>query len=46
MEQLAQNPQFAQFSSLLQDEHGKLTAALGTDANGLPNLSKEGAIQF
>lgn len=47
MEQLAQkNPQLAQFSSLLQDERGKLTAALGTDADGLPQLSREGVIEF
>lgn len=47
MEQLVQqNPQLAQFSSLLQDERGKLTAALGTDVNSLPQLSREGVIDF
>ena len=44
MDQLVhQNPKLA---SLLQDEQGKLMAALGTDENGLPQLSREGVINF
>lgn len=47
MAQLAQsNPHLAQYGTILQEERTKFEAAMGGDGEELPEISREGMIQF
>lgn len=47
MAQLAQsNPQLAQYGAIMQDERAKFEAAMDPDGDGLPEITKEGVVQY